>query len=102
VIFSKSTEVGNEEYNGKDGTCIQSKILEYSIVVVALSPNSSVDAAAVVSDERNNWEATPALIAVEKSPADVKNFIADTQERRVVGLDRNWHRKMVVAAMVVR
>jgi len=88
VIFSKLREVGNEEYNGKDDAFIQSKILEHSIVM-ALSPNSNVDAAAVVSEERNNWEATPALIAVEKSPADVKNLIADTQERRVVGLDRN-------------
>ena len=57
---------------------------------MALSSNRSVDAEeVVVSDDRNNWEATPALIAVERSPADVKNLIADIQERRVDRLVKN-------------
>ena len=57
---------------------------------MALSSNRSVDAEeVVVSDDRNKWEATPALIAVEKSPADVKNLIADIQERRVDRLVKN-------------
>ena len=89
VTVSKSTEVGIEEYNGKDDICIQSQSLEHSIVIMAPSPNSSADGAVVSDGDRNKCEATPALIAVEKSPADVKNLIADNQERRVDRLVRN-------------
>ena len=58
-------------------------------MVMGLLLPSIIDAVDVASDERNKWEAAPAVIAVEKSPADVKNLIADIHDRRVVGLDRN-------------
>jgi hypothetical protein len=73
----------NEEYNGV-------KTLEHSMVLMMallLLLQSIGDA---VSEERNKYEATPAVIAVEKSPADVKKFMADIHERRVVGLAKNW------------
>ena len=107
VVFKGSDE-DNVEYSGKEegdegenDTCCtsQSNTLEDSIttVVVLLSLLNLA-----ISGRRNRYEAKPALTAVEKSPIDVKNLIVDIQERLVLGLDRNWHRKIVVAAILVR